>query len=82
MTTRRSFTQYITGAGALAGLGLPISASAQASLESARILVGFPAGGTTDAMARRIADKLRGGYAIQAVVENKPGAGGQIAITT
>lgn len=82
MTTRRKFTQYITGTSALAGLGLPFSASAQASLETARILVGFPAGGTTDAMARRIADKLRGGYANQAVVENKPGVGGQIAITT
>ena len=44
MTTRRSFTQYITDAGALAGLGSLFSASAQGSLESARILVGFPAG--------------------------------------
>jgi hypothetical protein len=30
----------------------------------------------------RIADKLRGGYANNVVVENKPGAGGQIAVTT
>jgi tripartite-type tricarboxylate transporter receptor subunit TctC len=38
--------------------------------------------GTSDAISRRIADKLRGGYATNVVVENKPGAGGQIAVTT
>jgi tripartite-type tricarboxylate transporter receptor subunit TctC len=82
MTTRRHFTQSLTGAAALAALGLPLAARAQNSLELAKILVGFPAGGTTDALSRRLADKLRGGYANNVVVENKPGAGGQIAVTT
>jgi tripartite-type tricarboxylate transporter receptor subunit TctC len=72
----------LTGAAALAALGLPLAARAQNSLELAKILVGFPAGGTTDALSRRLADKLRGGYANNVVVENKPGAGGQIAVTT
>ncbi|MDB5868295.1 MAG: hypothetical protein JWP96_627 [Polaromonas sp.] len=80
MTTRRNFTSALGGAAALASLGL--SARAQTAPEVARILVGFPAGGTTDALSRRIADKLRGPYAAHVVVENKPGAGGQIAITT
>jgi tripartite-type tricarboxylate transporter receptor subunit TctC len=44
--------------------------------------VGFPPGGTTDAFARRIAEKLRGTYANNVIVDNKPGAGGQIGVTT
>jgi tripartite-type tricarboxylate transporter receptor subunit TctC len=81
MTTRRHFAQSLTGAAALAALGLPFAARAQGSLDLAKILVGFPPGGTTDALSRRVADKLRGGYANNVVVENKPGAGGQIAIS-
>jgi tripartite-type tricarboxylate transporter receptor subunit TctC len=80
--TRRHFTQALASSAALAGFGLPLTARAQGNLELAKILVGFPAGGTTDALSRRVADKLRGGYANNVVVENKPGAGGQIAVTT
>ena len=43
-------------------LALPRLAQAQ-TLETAKVLCGFPAGGTTDAVSRRVADKLRGGYA-------------------
>jgi tripartite-type tricarboxylate transporter receptor subunit TctC len=78
MSTRRDFLQRTA---ALAALGLPLAARAQSTPELARILVGFPPGGTTDAMSRRIADKLRGNYAVSVVVENKPGAAGQIAVT-
>jgi tripartite-type tricarboxylate transporter receptor subunit TctC len=59
---------------------LPGLAQAQ-SLETAKILCGFSPGGTADAMSRRIADKLRGGYAGTVIVDSKPGAGGQIAIS-
>jgi tripartite-type tricarboxylate transporter receptor subunit TctC len=80
MSNRRTF---ITQTAALAaGAGLPLSALAQANLELAKVICGFPPGGTSDAMSRRIADKLRGGYATNVVVENKPGAGGQIGVTT
>jgi tripartite-type tricarboxylate transporter receptor subunit TctC len=44
--------------------------------------VGFPPGGTTDAFARRVGDKLRGTYANTVIVDNKPGAGGQVGVTT
>ena len=81
MTQRRQFIQQTSTLAALSALGLPQVASAQ-NTELAKILVGFPPGGTTDAMSRRLADKLRGNYATNVVVENKPGAGGQIAITT
>jgi tripartite-type tricarboxylate transporter receptor subunit TctC len=78
-TTRRHFMLQST---ALAAAGaLPLAARAQ-GIELAKFLVGFPAGGTSDAMARRLADKLRGQYATNVVVDNKPGAGGQIAIST
>ncbi len=56
----------------------PFAARAQ-GVDTARVLVGFPAGGTVDAMARRVAERLRPGYAKTVVVENKPGAGGRLA---
>jgi len=50
------------------------------SLETVKIVTGFTPGGTSDAICRRLADKIRPGYAANAVVENRSGAGGQIAI--
>jgi tripartite-type tricarboxylate transporter receptor subunit TctC len=78
---RRKFMIQTGAAGAAAAaasLGLPVRAQAP---ENAKVVVGFVAGGLTDIMARRVADKLRGNYANTVVVENKPGASGQIAIT-
>jgi tripartite-type tricarboxylate transporter receptor subunit TctC len=57
----------------------PLWAGAQTP-ETARLLTGFPPGGTVDAVARRVADKLRGTYAKVMLVENKPGAGGRLAV--
>jgi tripartite-type tricarboxylate transporter receptor subunit TctC len=53
---------------------------AQAQLETARIITGFAAGGTSDTICRRVATKLAPDYAKAAVVENRTGAGGQIAV--
>ena len=44
-----------------------------------KILVGFPPGGGTDAIARVLADKLKDQLGHSVVVENKAGAGGQLA---
>lgn len=80
MITRRHFSQL--AAGALGAAALAPIARAQASLDTARIISGFPPGGTVDVLARRVADKLRGNYATHVLVENKPGAAGQIGVLT
>lgn len=82
MINRRHFMHTIGGAAALTSLGLPLTSHAQSSLEVARIVSGFPPGGTVDVLARRVADKLRGNYATSVLVENKPGAAGQIGVIT
>jgi tripartite-type tricarboxylate transporter receptor subunit TctC len=43
-----------------------------------RIVVGFPAGGAADAVARLLAEALRGSYAPSVIVDNKAGAGGRL----
>jgi tripartite-type tricarboxylate transporter receptor subunit TctC len=69
-----------TGASALlASLGQ--QAFAQAGIETATIVTGFAAGGTSDTICRRVASKLSPDYAKAVVVENRTGAGGQIAVT-
>ncbi len=54
------------------------TASAQADT-TIKLLVGFPPGGGTDAIARVMANKLQDALGVTMVVENKAGAGGQIA---
>ena len=44
-----------------------------------KLMVGFPPGGGTDAIARILADKLKDQLGTSVVVENKAGAGGQLA---
>lgn len=68
---------------AAAGLLLPSMSSrllAQATSKQVRIIVGFPAGGGTDVIARILADRLRGPYASVVLVENKPGAAARLSV--
>jgi tripartite-type tricarboxylate transporter receptor subunit TctC len=60
----------------LVGLVLPAWAQPQPPI---KILVGAPAGGTTDTMARTLATVLGTQLGRTVVVENKPGAGGNLA---
>lgn len=46
-----------------------------------KILVGFPPGGSVDIVARLLADKLRVTLGQSVIIDNKPGAGGRIAMT-
>lgn len=53
---------------------------AQPSLRQARIVLGFPAGSGGDVACRVFAEKLKGVYAANMIVENKPGAAGRIGL--
>ena len=81
MTTRRQFAVQLTGLAALSTGIFSAAAQSQPTPELARLLVGFPPGGSTDNVARRLAERLRGTYAANVLVENKPGAGTQIAVS-
>jgi len=71
----------LSAAGA-AALGATLGREALAQgLEMARIVTGFAPGGSTDAVCRRVAEKLAPAYARAVMVDNRPGAGGQIAVT-
>ncbi|WP_291351095.1 Bug family tripartite tricarboxylate transporter substrate binding protein [Acidovorax sp. 16-64-162] len=63
---------------AVLAAGLAVSA-AMAQPKPLRILVGFPPGGGTDAIARTLSERLKDALGVAVVVENRPGAGGQIA---
>ena len=60
---------------AMATLLVAIPAQAQ----SVKLLIGFPPGGGTDAIARVLAEKLHGQLGTTVIVENRVGAGGQLA---
>ncbi len=73
----------LTRRAALGVLALPLlarPAAAQTLQRPARIVVGFPAGGSSDVVARLYAERLRGPYAPQVLVENRTGAAGRIAV--
>jgi tripartite-type tricarboxylate transporter receptor subunit TctC len=77
---RRQLTQAAFSAAVLGAV--PASfLRAQTMPDTLRIIVGFPPGGTTDAFARRIGEKIRGIYASNVIVENRPGVGGQMGMT-
>jgi tripartite-type tricarboxylate transporter receptor subunit TctC len=64
---------------ALATLVLPLAGNAQTSPATIKLMVGFPPGGGTDAIARILADKLKEPLGANVIVENRAGAGGQLA---
>jgi tripartite-type tricarboxylate transporter receptor subunit TctC len=82
MTNRRQFVQATFGSTLLATLGVQ-PAYAQ-TIEQVRILYGFPAGSSGDIVARRVAERISGSAYTKnaAIVENKAGAGGRIALDT
>jgi tripartite-type tricarboxylate transporter receptor subunit TctC len=58
---------------------LLLSSMAQAETPTIKLMVGFPPGGGTDAIARLLAEKLKQPLGANVIVENKAGAGGQLA---
>jgi tripartite-type tricarboxylate transporter receptor subunit TctC len=78
MTLARRTLLQSAVASALVAVGT--RAQAQAALDNVKIITGFPPGGTSDTICRRVAARLAPGYGRSVVVENRTGAGGQIAI--
>jgi len=64
---------------AVLALALSCGFAAAQTNKPIKLMVGFPPGGGTDAVARILAEKLKDELGIPVVVENKPGAGGQLA---
>lgn len=80
MSNRRQFVQTLGSCAALGALA-PLSALAQ-GIEQVKIYYGFPPGSSGDTVARRVGERLAGSAYTRnaAVVDNKPGAGGRIAL--
>jgi tripartite-type tricarboxylate transporter receptor subunit TctC len=78
MTTRRDFGFGCAALLLSAGASVR-GAAAQSVAGTARIVVGFPPGGSADIAARLVAEHMTG-YASSIIVENKPGAGGALAL--
>ena len=63
---------------ALAGSFASVNLRAQSD-RTLRLLVGFPPGGSLDAVARMLADRMKDSLQRPVIVDNKPGAGGRLA---
>lgn len=78
---RRDLLQKgMAAAAALLAMDRAVCAPAAPRLEQLHLLCTGPAGSVPDTVARRVADQLAGRQAQRVVVENRPGAAGQIAI--
>lgn len=75
LTSRRNFLRACTAAGA----GTALGASAQ-DKRPISIVVGFAPGGSPDFVARTLAEKVSARLGRPVVVENRAGAGGQLAL--
>ncbi len=64
----------------LAGLAALGAAPVSAQGTPVRLLLGFPPGASGDTMARKIAEKMRASLGEPVIVDNRPGAGGRIAL--
>jgi tripartite-type tricarboxylate transporter receptor subunit TctC len=78
---RRCFLAAIAAtAGVLCAAFLPDVLSAQTAGPPIRIIFPFAAGGSGDALARLVADKMRGALDRPVIVENRTGASGRIGV--
>src|SRR5213082_1153516 len=61
--------------GGLALLAVPSHAQAAYPSRTIKMIVPYPAGGTTDYLGRLVAEQIKAGLGATVIVENKPGAG-------
>ncbi|GAB3765874.1 tripartite tricarboxylate transporter substrate binding protein [Ramlibacter monticola] len=75
---RRSLLLALALALALAPAGLAFAQAGDYPNKPVRVLVAFTAGGTTDILARAVSQKLSERFRQPFVIDNKPGAGGNL----
>ena len=75
--TRRAAVALVTMATVLGAPGLAVANDWPT--RPVRIMVSFPPGGSSDLVARLLAERLSAEFGQQFVVENRPGAGGTVA---
>ncbi len=76
---RRALLRILVGSGA-ALLGMPAARAADWPSRPVRLLVAYPPGGVSDDTARALAQRLAPRWGVPVVVENRPGAGGTLAM--
>src|SRR5665213_1452221 len=74
LTRRQAMAGCGGGLALLTGLSSRTQAAAYPS-RTIKLIVPYPAGGTTDLLGRLIADRIQSGLGGPVIVENKPGAG-------
>jgi len=80
----KSFDRIFLGGmlACLMALGVHTTRADEYPTRPIRLLVGAPAGGTTDTIARAIAGPMSAALKQSVIVENRPGAGGNLAAET
>lgn len=78
-STRRAFLQSAAGATLLLATGASADESRWPD-HPVRIVIPYPAGGSTDVLSRILAEHLKDIFGQPFVIENRPGAGGNIGI--
>src|SRR6266849_8936774 len=79
MLNRRRFVGLAAAAVAAPSIVLSRAAAADWPVKSVRVVVPFAPGGSTDTTARLVGNRLQEVWGQSVVIENKPGAGGNIA---
>src|SRR4030081_2007350 len=79
MLNRRRFVGLATAAVAAPSLFISRASGADWPVKPVRVVVPFTPGGSTDITARLVSNRLQEVWGQSVVVENKPGAGGNIA---
>lgn len=70
---------FLCAASAMACAAAPVPALAQAASSALRLVVPYPPGGFTDVVSRMVGDRLQAALGRNVIVENRPGAGTNLA---